>query len=47
MGARLRDLDEAAVQVSDHEADEMYALAADLRARVEAWIGQTRPELLP
>jgi hypothetical protein len=38
---------EAAGQVSDHEAAEAATLAADLRGRVEAWIRQTRPELLP
>ena len=37
---------EAAGQISDHEAAELASLAADLRARVETWIRQTRPELV-
>jgi DNA-binding transcriptional ArsR family regulator len=37
---------EAAGQISDQEADEIAALAANLRTRVESWIRQTRPELM-
>ena len=38
---------EAAGRISDGEASEMAALAPELRARVEAYIRRTRPELLP
>ena len=38
---------ERAGAVSDQEADEMAELARTLRSRVEDWIRQTHPELLP
>lgn len=37
---------EAAGQISDQEVAEMVALAAELRARVAAWLRDKRPELL-
>jgi hypothetical protein len=37
---------DVAGSVSDREADEMFKLAASLRADAEEWINTTRPELL-